>query len=449
MRDPRIDAAREQSISEWQEFCRFPSVAGDRVAIEAAADWLEQKLRRLSKRVERIEIPEYGPVVVAYFPGASDKTLMLYNHYDVQPAGDLDQWVSGPFESEIRDGAMWARGACDDKADVTSRLRALELFMEDHPDGLPYSMIYLADPCEEIGSPGLETVLAENAERLSSDAVLWESYLREDDGRPAVGFGCRGGMEISLSLNILASNQHPSYSQILRSAPLELMRAITSLVDEEGLIAVPGFTDSALRPDAAAKARTQELSLPGDAISLPGISPLKDLSEEELKERFIFAPSMSLAGFDLDPSVRQSIPAGGTARVRFGLVPGMDPHACFESVKSFLGSTAPDIEVELIRTMLPAFSPVDTPFAVSVLEAATKAFEAEPVIYDVMTGSGPGAFFLEHLGAPLISPTGTLRPEGNMHGYNEHGYLEDYLTHIQFTFDLLNNLEANGFANND
>ncbi|WP_339618786.1 M20/M25/M40 family metallo-hydrolase [uncultured Salinibacterium sp.] len=448
MRDPRIDAAREQSIREWQEFCRFPSVAGDRDAIEAAADWLEQRLRQLSERVERIEIPEYGPVVVAYFPGASDKTLMLYNHYDVQPAGDLDQWISGPFESEIRDGAMWARGACDDKADVTSRLRALELFIEDHPDGLPYSMIYLADPCEEIGSPGLETVLAENAERLSSDAVLWESYLREDDGRPAVGFGCRGGMEISLSLNILASNQHPSYSQILRSAPLEMMKAITSLVDDEGAIAVPGFTDSAITPDAAAKKRTQELSLPIDAISLPGVSPLQGLPAARLKENFIFRPSMSLSGFDLDSSVRQSIPASCTARVRFGLVPGMDPRACFDTLKTHFSSTAPDIQIELIRTMQPAFSPVDTPFAVSVLEAATKAFEAEPVIYDVMTGSGPGAFFLEHLGAPLISPTGTLRPEGNMHGYNEHGYLEDYLTHIQFTLDLLNNLEANGFAQN-
>ena len=134
--------------------------------------------------------------------------------------------------------------------------------------------------------------------------------------------------------------------------------------------------------------------------------------------------------------------------MRFGLVPGMDPRACFDTLKTHFSSTAPDIQIELIRTMQPAFSPVDTPFAVSVLEAATKAFEAEPVIYDVMTGSGPGAFFLEHLGAPLISPTGTLRPEGNMHGYNEHGYLEDYLTHIQFTLDLLNNLEANGFAQN-
>ncbi|EPR77433.1 Acetylornithine deacetylase/Succinyl-diaminopimelate desuccinylase and [Leifsonia rubra CMS 76R] len=449
MRDPRIDAARERSIHEWQEFCRFPSVAGDLDAINAAADWLEQKLRALSDRIERIEIPEYGPVVVAYFPGISTTTLMLYNHYDVQPAGELDRWESGPFDSQIRDGALYARGACDDKADVTSRLRALELFIEDHPEGLPYSIIYLADPCEEIGSPGLETVLGENSERLSSDAVLWESYLREDDGRPAVGFGCRGAMEISLSLNILASNQHPSYSQILRSAPLELMRAITSLVDQDGLIVVPGFTESALRPDAAAKARTQELSLPGDAISLPGISPLQNFSEEELKERFIFTPSMSLSGFDLDPGVGQSIPASGSARVRFGLVPGMDPHACFDSVKSFLSTTAPDIVVELIRTMQPAFSPVDTPFAVSVLEAAANAFEAKPVIYDVMTGSGPGAFFLEHLGAPLISPTGTLRPEGNMHGYNEHGYLEDYLTHIQFTFDLLNNLEAHEFATND
>ena len=159
--DPRILARREEHVADWQAFCRIPTIAGDLEAIETAATWLEQRLEPLMDSVVRYDIPEYGPVVVGFRRGLSERTLLLYNHYDVQPDGDPAQWVSGAFDAEIRDGAMYARGACDDKADVTSRLAALELWQEEHPEGLPFSIIYMADPCEEIGSPGLDTVLAE------------------------------------------------------------------------------------------------------------------------------------------------------------------------------------------------------------------------------------------------------------------------------------------------
>ena len=79
-------------------------------------------------------------------------------------------------------------------------------------------------------------------------------------------------------------------------------------------------------------------------------------------------------------------------------------------------------------------------------DAAAQAYGKEPVIYDIMTGAGPGAIFLKYLGAPIASPTGTLRPDGNMHGYNEHGALDDYLTHVNFTLTLLRELEAHGFG---
>jgi acetylornithine deacetylase/succinyl-diaminopimelate desuccinylase-like protein len=444
--DPRIDERRDEYVAAWQEFCRIPTVSGDLEAIETAAVWLEQRLAPRMDSVVRYLIPGYGPVVVGFRRGASERTLLLYNHYDVQPAGDAEAWVSGAFDAEIRDGAMYARGACDDKADITSRLAALELWEAENGGQLPFSLIYMADPCEEVGSPGLDTVLAEHAAELRSDACLWESYLREEDGRPAIGFGCRGSLEISLSLSLLTSNQHPSYSQVLRSAPLEMMRAISSLVDSDGNIAVPGFLDGAIVPDEAARARTQQLTLATEAVSLDGVDPFQAFTPEELKQRFIFTPSMSLSGFTVDPSIRQSIAAGCEARVRFGLIPFMDPMECFAKVSEFLLAQLPELKIELVRTMEPAFSPTDTPFAASVINAARTAFDGEPVIYDIMTGSGPGAFFLEHLGAPLISPTGTLRPAGNMHGFNEHGYLDDYLTHIQFNLELLREMHRSGFA---
>lgn len=446
VRDPRIDDGAAEIVSEWQELCRIPTIAGDLEAIGRGADWIEERLAPLMDRVERYTIPDYGPVIVGFRRGRSERTLLLYNHYDVQPAGDPERWTSGPFDSEIRGGAMFARGACDDKADVAGRLHSLRLWIEENDGDLPYSVIYFADPCEEIGSPGLSQVLADHAAELRADACLWESYLREESGRPALGFGCRGALEIELKLSLLAANQHPSYSPILRSAPLEMMAAIRALLAEDGTIAVPGFLDEAIRPDDAARARTEELSLPGESIALPGVDPYQPQALNELKTRFIYSPSMSLSGFEVDEALQQSIPSTCTARVRFGLVPHMDPDRCFDTVAAHLKERTPEIEVSIVRTMSSAYSPVDSAFAQGVISAAENAYDAVPVIYDVMTGAGPGALFLEHLGAPIISPTGTLRPAGNMHGDDEHGYVEDYLQHVQFTLDVLRGLAENDFA---
>lgn len=445
-RDPRIDARAADIVADWQEICRFPTVAGRLEPIGAAADWIEARLTPLMDRVERYDIPGYGPVVVGYRAGESDATLLLYNHYDVQPEGDPARWTSPPYDAEIRGGAMYARGACDDKADVSGRLESLRLWIEEHEGRTPYGVVYLADPCEEIGSPGLGDVLAAHADELRADACLWESYLREEDGRPAVGFGCRGSLELELSLDVLAAAQHPSYSSILRSAPLELMAAVTSLRTSDGRIAVAGVGDDALRPDEHARRRTADITLPGPSIARDGVSPYLPGEMSELTERFVFEPSMSLSGFDLDAGVRQSIPASATARVRFGLVPGMQPDAVHAAVRAHLAERHPEIEVTVLRALAPAYSPVESAFGEAVLRAAETAYAAAPVVYDVMTGAGPGALFLEHLGAPIISPTGTLRPAGNMHGYDEHGYVDDYLDHVQFTLDVLRELSRSGFA---
>jgi len=446
VRDPRIDRDADLIVSEWQELCRIPTVAGDLDAILRAADWIEQRLRPLMDSVERYDIPGYGPVLAGFRAGRSARTLMLYNHYDVQPAGNEERWSSPPFAAEIRDGAMFARGACDDKADAAGRLTSLRLWIDEHGGDLPFSIIYLADPCEEIGSPGLDDVLRQHADRLASDACLWESYLREEDGRPAVGFGCRGSLEIELSLSVLAAAQHPSYSSILRSAPLEMMTAITSMRTTDGRVAVAGFADRAIRPDEAARTRTSQVTVPAASIALPGVDPHLPIPARDLSTRFIYEPSMSLSGFDLDPGVRQSIPASCTARVRFGLVPGIDPETAFDAVTAHLREVDPDIAVSLVRAMAPAYSPVDSTFGDAVVRAARSAFAAEPVVYDVMTGAGPGAVFLEHLGAPIISPTGTLRPAGNMHGDDEHGFVEDFLDHVAFTLEVLRELDRGGFA---
>jgi len=209
------------------------------------------------------------------------------------------------------------------------------------------------------------------------------------------------------------------------------------LRDPDGKVAVPGFFAELLQPDTAAKSRTSEISLPDASIALPGVSPHLPAPLEELRTRFIYEPSMSISGFWVDEAISHSIPASASARIRFGLVPMQNPEQIFALVAKYLHAQNPDIAVTLASSIKPAYSPVDTPFARAAVRAAEKAFAAKPVIYDVMTGAGPGAHFLEHLGAPIIS---------HMHGYNEHGAVDDYLQHIQFTLQLLRELDVSGFA---
>jgi acetylornithine deacetylase/succinyl-diaminopimelate desuccinylase-like protein len=441
-----VDRERDRLVEEWRAICRIPSVSGEREAIAECADWIEARMDGLFDAVHRIAIPDQGPLLVGVLNGTGPGRLLLYTHYDVQPAGDPAAWTSDPFGAEVRDGKMYARGACDDKADVTARLAALEALREAR-DGAPppYTIIFLADPAEEIGSPGLAEALAANADLLRADACLWESFLRDEDGRPGIGFGCRGNLQVTLSLRTLRADQHTAFASILRSAPIELMRAVTSLVDADGTIVVDGFRDGALAPTEEQLAAAEGIPLPTAAVSVDGVRPyVSDGDDVGLALRLVFEPSMSIAQMLVGADGVGAVPAEASVTLRFSLVPDQDPERALAAIGAHLERHGfGEVEVTPGRMIWPAASPMDTPFARATITAAADAF-GEPVVYPVLIGAGPGRMVLDHLGAPVISPAGTLRPDGNMHGPDEHGAIEDYLDHVRFTIRLLERLAEEG-----
>lgn len=446
--DAFVAANADRFVEEWRAICRIPSVSGELEAIAQAADWIEARMEPLFDAVQRIEVPGYGPLLVGTLNGSGDGRLLLYTHYDVQPPGDPQGWTTPAFAAELRDGKMWARGACDDKADVVARLHGLEAWLQtlggERP---PYTVIYLSDPAEEIGSPGLAEVLAANAEALRGDACLWESFLRDEEGRPGIGFGCRGNLEVRLDLRLLRSDQHTAFASVVRSAPLELMRAVASLTDDEGRIVVEGFRDDARIPTPEQLDATTTIPLPRTAVQRDDreVSPFWPGSEERLRERLVFEPSLSVSRFVVGADGVGSVPAEASVVLRFSLVPDQTPDRALELVERHLGTHGfGDVEVTGGRSILPAAAPLDTPFARATVDAARDAF-GEPVVYPVLIGAGPGRMVLDALGAPVISPAGTLRPDGNMHGPDEHGAVADYLDHVRFSARVLERLAENGF----
>lgn len=207
-------------------------------------------------------------------------------------------------------------------AEALPRLQALELWRATSDGTPPFGVVFLCDPAEEVGSPGLATALAVKAPRLRADACLWESFLRDEDGRPGIGFGCRGVLEVRLRLRVLRVAQHNAFASFLRSAPLELMRAVTSLIDEHGNLRVPALSDGALAPTPEQRRAADLVPLPVDAVTIPGagVRPFVCDDEAELRRRLSFAPSLSVARMRVGADGVGTVPDSAVATVGRGAI---------------------------------------------------------------------------------------------------------------------------------
>lgn len=443
----RVAEHADRLVDEWREACRIPSVSGDREPVERMAAWVEERLRRRFDQVVVERTPDGVPVVLGELTGTGPARLLVYTHYDVQPPGDLAAWDSDPFGAELRDGAVWARGTCDDKADITARLQAIDLWLEANSGRAPVMVLWVCEGAEEVGSPGLRDVLARHADWLSASDCLWESFVRREDGRPEVAFGCRGLVSLELRVQLLDQDQHAAFSPVLRSSAWTLTRALASLVDSDGEVAIAGFHETLTEPDPRAPEVARALVPPGETLGRGGASGwLPGHTVEDLARRLSYGPTVNISALAAgDPeSETIVIPASASARVDFHLVPDQDPEQVVRQLRAHL-DTHGFSEVELdVGTMLwPAAGALGTPLADAALAAAAEVY-GEPVVYPQLPGAGPARVMLDVLGASTVSPAGTARLDSGLHAPNEHGTVEDYLDHVRFSLRLLEELSRQG-----
>lgn len=407
------------------------------------AAWVEA---RVSRRFERtvVEHTHDGvPVVLGELRGQGTGRLIVYSHYDVKPGGDLDLWESDPFAAELRDGAVYARGACDDKADITARLQAIDYWCDVHGGSPPVTILWICEGAEEIGSPGLASVLERHADWLSAEDCLWESFVRRDDGRPEIAFGCRGLLAAELSVRLLETDQHAAFSPVLRSAPWTLVQALTTLVDEFGDVRVDGFREGVLAPDDESAAIARRLVPPGAHLGPDRTSGwLPTMTEPELGLRLSYTPNVNISALSAGDAREENsvVPAAARARIDFHLVPDQHPDDVEVKVRRHLDAHGfSDVALNVTGRIHPARGVVGTPLGVAALAAAADVY-GEPVVYPQLPGAGPAHVMFDVLGATTVSPAGTTRLSSGLHAPNEHGTVADYLDHVRFTLRLLEEL---------
>ncbi|WP_246777590.1 M20/M25/M40 family metallo-hydrolase [Rhizobium sp. BG4] len=242
------------AVKDLSDLVAIPSVSARGEGMEACADSIERLLTEAGFATEQ-HSGDVGPFVVGE-TGDGPFTLVIYNHYDVQPEDPVDLWTAPPFTLSERDGRLYGRGSADDKGEFVSRLTGWREFRRTYPGPLPFKLIWIAEGEEEIGSPSLNRFLDKRFPDTKADLCWWEYGEVDKSGRPIILMGFKGILAVELECRTARADLHSSLGAIFDNPLWRLATAISSLRDASGRILIDGFYDSVIAPDP----RSRELA---------------------------------------------------------------------------------------------------------------------------------------------------------------------------------------------
>jgi acetylornithine deacetylase/succinyl-diaminopimelate desuccinylase-like protein len=279
--------------------CRLPSVSAEGRALEETAGLVDELLREAGFETRQMRVQDGPPAVFGEQQGRSDYALLLYNHYDVQPADPVELWESPPFEPTLRDGKLFARGTADNKGELAVRLAVIQA-LRRQPGGLPIRVRWIIEGEEEVLSPHFDEIVRRNADTLRADGCLWEGApAHSSDGRPTVSLGFKGSLAVRLEVRLLKSDAHSAVAAVARSAPWRFVQPLASLRDREGVVRIRGFYDQVRAPTEAERRAIEEQSdsMEQDLRAAVGDEGLLDgISRSAFRERISFAPPATSPG---------------------------------------------------------------------------------------------------------------------------------------------------------
>jgi acetylornithine deacetylase/succinyl-diaminopimelate desuccinylase-like protein len=437
----------DQSIAELSHLCAQPSVSAQNLGLVECADMVGAMLRQRGFEVQ--VMPTGGaPVVFGDRKGRSDKTLLIYNHYDVQPPEPLELWDSPPFEPTLRDGKLYARGASDDKGQLVARLFALDALLNEI-DELPCRIKFIIEGEEETSSVHLHDFIEKNQDLLIADGCVWEFGGVDHREIPIQYLGLRGICYVELSVVTESTDVHSGLGgSIFPNAAWRLTWALNSLKGPDERIRLPGFYDSVLPPSE--KDRQLMAALPDLAAEyqkrygvkhfLKGLTGGVDLLIAE-----VFEPTCTICGLTSGyqgPGSKTVLPARASAKVDFRLVPNQTPDQVLQQLRAHLDEQGfSDVEVTFLGGEPPARTDPDDPFVQLVVKTSEPVYGKPMQLVPLIGGSGPNYPFIHILKLPVVT-AGAGYPGGLAHAPNENIRLDLYLKHAMHMARLITEFAA-------
>jgi len=422
------------------EYCRFESVAAQKRMMPETANWVENLLKETGFETRQLEVAGSPNYVYGHIKGKSDFTLLLYNHYDVQPETPIELWNSSPFEVTERDGKLVARGICDNKAELISRICAIRAIQAAQGE-LPINIKWIIEGEEEIGSVHFDVMTRQYGDLLKADGTLWEGGGFNEKGQAALALGFRGMLYVEYSVETMKVDAHSGGAHALPSAAWRLVKALSSLKDENGRILIPGFYDDVREPTEMEKQASRDnvdLEQETRTKEMYGIdSFLHNRSGYDL-ELSVYEPTANIAGFlsgYTEPGVKTVLPAKAMAKMDFRLVPNQRPDDILEKLQAHLKAQGfDDVQVKKLGNGDPVVTPIEGPFVQRMIQICQAFTDQEPEVMPLVGGTLPllGAM-KNNVGVLGISTSGNPAYYGSgAHAPNEHIRVRDIPRAIQF-----------------
>lgn len=420
----------EAYLGETIRLCAQPSVSATGQGVNECASLVEQILQNHGFQTRKIE--GYGnPVIVGRAAGKSGRTLLFYNHYDVQPPEPLELWDSPPFQPQVRDGLLYARGVKDDKGEFMARVAAVDAARAANGGELPCGVLFVVEGNEEVGSPGIAKFVQDHLSLLKCDGAVWEEGGIDFEERPGSSLGRRGILAVELEVQTLSRDAHSGSAHILPNAAWRLVRVLASLKDENERIQIPGFYDDVK---------------PISELDLELFRRLPD-SEQHLRETFgvrgfvggltgfelkkaVFNPTCNIQGITTGyqgQGTKTVIPARASVKLDFRLVPDQNPTEILTLLRAHLDAEGfTDVKISYSDYMFPSKSEADHPLVQLAARTAEEVYQKPYLLIPMTGGSSPVYAFAGPLGIPVIDAGLGFGTSNRTHSPNENVRIKDF-----------------------
>jgi acetylornithine deacetylase/succinyl-diaminopimelate desuccinylase-like protein len=434
-----VDSEMKGLISDLQTLIRQPSVSARRVGLLECANLVAHIMLKsgITSEVlylddlknDKKDVPPpivYGEVKSKANPNG--KTILFYNHYDVQPEEPLELWKVDPFSGKVEGNYIFGRGSSDDKGELITRIKAVEYFLKKTGD-VPCNVKFIVEGEEEIGSLHVEKYLTKYRHKLTCDGVIWEfGYIDERD-RPIISLGMKGLLYVELLSKGPSRDAHSSLAVLIENPAWRLVRALNTMRDNNGKILIRGWYKD------VREFTPEELSLianePFDEEEFKkeyGIDKfVNNATGIEARKAFVGMSTCNIAGLlsgYIGEGAKTILPAEAKVKIDFRLVPDMIPEKQFELVKNHLKESGfeDDIDIKLIHGEAAVRMPSNHSFVKQVEESAKETF-GSAIISISSAGTGPMHSFAKVLGAPCVS-IGSTYIYAKIHSPNEFARID-------------------------
>jgi acetylornithine deacetylase/succinyl-diaminopimelate desuccinylase-like protein len=437
---PYIKENQERFIQELIDLLKIPSVSADKAFakdVHAAGKFVADKL--IAAGADKVEICQTAGYPVIYgekMIAANLPTVLVYGHYDVQPADPIELWTSPPFEPVIKDGKIYARGACDDKGQMYMHLKAFEMMMQN--GGVPCNVKFMIEGEEEVGSDNLETFVKANTERLACDVVLISDTGLISLEHPSITSGLRGLSYVEVEVTGPNRDLHSGIYGGAVANPINILaQMIASLHDEDGKVNIPGFYDNV--DDVSTEERALMASAP---FSLDDYKAHLDIEEVQGEkgystlERTSIRPTLDVNGIwggYIGQGAKTVLPSKAFAKISMRLVPNQDSATITKLFQKHFESIAPKsvkVKVKPHHGGEAAVTPTDS----VAYKAAEKAMETTFGKRPIPLRSGGSipivTMFEKVLGIKTVLMGFGLDSDA-IHSPNEHYHVANYLKGIE------------------